>query len=192
MDGVVGLKDFFALFDEKFGSRIKADLKKELQELLPTRAGQRRLQSDILKPWNDLENQKFDKITGSSYYKIGAEFRLPICSAKLKPQNKGHYRDVLNERYLSLSMGSENFKGKIRHGNEDLIFKNEDEMYRYETQIETFRKCLEVIEKEIEILSQLSLKDQIKYKFPIAKLHPLMFFWEKKYLEAFYGLISCF
>lgn len=30
-------------------------------------------------------------------------------------------------------MGSENFKGKVRHGNEDLIFKNEDEMYKLDT-----------------------------------------------------------
>lgn len=61
------------------------------------------------------------------------EFRLPICSAKLHPKNKTHYRSQLNERYLSLSMGSENFKGKVRHGNEDLIFKNEDEMYKLDT-----------------------------------------------------------
>ena len=30
MEGVVGLKDFFALFDERFGSKIRADLKKEI------------------------------------------------------------------------------------------------------------------------------------------------------------------
>lgn len=150
MEGVVGLKDFFALFDERFGSKIKADLKKEIQDLIPTRGSQRRLQSDILKPWNDLENQKFEKIPDSSYYKIGKEFHLPICTAKLDPKNNKHYQDVLNERYLSLSMGSENFKCKIRNGNEDLIFKNEDEMYKLDTQIEMFRKCQDVVEQEIE------------------------------------------
>lgn len=56
MEGVVGLKDFFVLLDERFGNRIKPDLKKELKDLIPTRGSQRRLQSDILKPWNDLEN----------------------------------------------------------------------------------------------------------------------------------------
>lgn len=30
MDGVIGIKDFFTLFDEKFGNRIKPDLKKEI------------------------------------------------------------------------------------------------------------------------------------------------------------------
>jgi len=71
LEGVIGLRDFFNMFDERFGSRIKPELKKEIEELLPTRDGQRRLQSDILKPWNDLENQKFEKIHDSSYYKIG-------------------------------------------------------------------------------------------------------------------------
>jgi len=43
MEGVVGLKDFFTLLDERFGNKIKADLKKELQDLIPTRGSQRRL-----------------------------------------------------------------------------------------------------------------------------------------------------
>lgn len=44
------------LFEDKFGPRLKSDLKKEVQSLIPTRENQRRLQSEILKPWNDLEN----------------------------------------------------------------------------------------------------------------------------------------
>lgn len=150
LEGVIGLRDFFNLFDERFGSRIKPELKKEIEELLPTRDGQRRLQSDILKPWNDLENQKFEKIHDSSYYKIGQQFHLPICSEKMNPENNDHYRSALNERYLSLSMYSENFKCKVRNGNEDLIFKNEDEMYKLATQIEMFQKCRDVVEVEIQ------------------------------------------
>ena len=86
-----------------------------------------------MRPWNDLENQKFEKILGSSYVKIGPNFRLPICSAKLDPKNGKDYSSFLNERYLSLSMGSENFKCRIRNLNEDLIFKNEDDMYKIDT-----------------------------------------------------------
>lgn len=56
----------------------------------------------------------------------------------MNPENNNHYRGALNERYLSLSMYSENFKCKVRNGNEDLIFKNEDEMYKLATQIEMF------------------------------------------------------
>jgi|TARA_B110000285_G_scaffold232946_1_gene305368 hypothetical protein len=99
------------------------------------------LKSDILRPWNDLENQKFEKIHDSSYYRIEDHFPLPICSAKLDPANGVFYRQFLNENYLSLSMGSENFKFKIRNINEDMIFKNEDEMYKLDTQIEMFEKC---------------------------------------------------
>ena len=90
-EGVISLKDFFRLFDDKFGYKVKSDLKKDLQILLPTRENNRRLQSDILKPWNDLENQKFEKIHDSSYYKIEHQFPLPICSAKLDPKNGQFY-----------------------------------------------------------------------------------------------------
>lgn len=55
--------------------------------------------------------------------------------------NGGLYKQFLNDRYLSLSMGSENFKFKDRNINENMIFKNEDEMYKYDTQIEMFEKC---------------------------------------------------
>lgn len=109
MEGVVGLKDFFNNFDERFGTKIKPELRKELQDLIPTRGISRRLQSDILKPWNDLENQNFEKIPNSSYYKIGSNFTLPICTAKLDPKNGQDYYPYLNERFLSLSMGSENY-----------------------------------------------------------------------------------
>ena len=172
------------MFDERFGSRIKPELKKEIEELLPTRDGQRRLQSDILKPWNDLENQKFEKIQDSSYYKIGQQFHLPICSAKMNPEHNNHYRGALNERNLSLSMYSEHFKCKVRNGHEDLIFKNEDEMYKLATQIEMFQKCRDVVEVEIQEYDLLSAKERAKYEFPRHKFSPLMHYWEKKYKDA--------
>lgn len=100
---------------------------------MPTRDGQRRLQSDILRPWNDLENQRFEKIQDSSYYKIDKNFPLPICSAKIDPKHDGFYQGFLNDKYLSLSMGSESYKFKLRNVNEDMIFKNEDEMYKLDT-----------------------------------------------------------
>lgn len=67
----------------------------------------------------------------------------------MDPKNGMHYQNELNEGYLSLSMGSENFKSKSRNINEEFIFKNEDEMYKLDTQIEMFRKCQDIIEVEI-------------------------------------------
>ena len=58
---------------------------------------------------------------------------MPICSAKVAPENKDEFSAFLNDKYLSLSMSSENFKFKMRNANEDLIFKNEDEMYKLDT-----------------------------------------------------------
>ena len=70
LDGVISINDMFVLFEDKFGHKIKEELKNEIEILLPTRDHNRRLQSDILRPWNDLENQKFEKMQDSSYYKI--------------------------------------------------------------------------------------------------------------------------
>jgi len=56
LEGIISLNDMFMLFEEKFGSKIKEELKAEIEQLLPTRDHNRRLKSDILRPWNDLEN----------------------------------------------------------------------------------------------------------------------------------------
>jgi len=155
LEGIVSLQDMFMLFGEKFGFKIKEDLREEVEHLLPTRDHNRRLKSDILRPWNDLENQRFEKIQDSSYYKLDKDFPLPVCTAKLHPSHGAFYQQFLNERYLSLSMGSENFKFKIRNVNEDLMFKNEDEMYKLDTQIEMFQKCLNVVQEEITRFDEL-------------------------------------
>ena len=36
------------------------DVKEEILKLLPTRDSNRRMLSNLLKPWNDIENQKFE------------------------------------------------------------------------------------------------------------------------------------
>lgn len=90
----------------------------------------RRYQSTILRPWNDIENQKYTKIPGSSYYKIAEKFPLPICSAKMDPYNGKFYTELLNDQYLSLATGSENYKFKVRNLNEEMIYKNEDDMFK--------------------------------------------------------------
>lgn len=147
--------------------------------MLPTRDSQRRLQSDILRPWNDLENQRFEKIHDSSYYRIDKHFPLPICSAKLDPKHDGFYKGFLNDKYLSLSLGSESYKFKMRNANEDAIFKNEDDMYKLDTQIENFRKCLDILNAEIARYQDLSSSQQKDYQFPWNKFRPLMYYWEK-------------
>ena len=61
----------------------------------------------LIKPWNDLDHQAFEKISpDSSYYRIDDRdgFPIPTCTAKeLDPV----YKNNLNDRYLSLATGSE-------------------------------------------------------------------------------------
>lgn len=74
LDGVISIEQFFLLFDERFAYKLSESLKEEVKNLFPTKDHSRRCQSNILKPWNDLENQKFEKIPDSSYYKIDQFF----------------------------------------------------------------------------------------------------------------------
>ena len=55
-EGVLSLMEFFKLFEAKFGSKVRQDIKDEIEKLLPTRDMNRRAQSNLLKPWNDIEN----------------------------------------------------------------------------------------------------------------------------------------
>lgn len=135
-EGIISQLDFMAIFHESFAPRLRTDLRKELEALLSSRNDQRRAHANLLKPWNELDSQRWSKIADSSYFKLDEAFPMPICSAKMAPENKDDYRAFLNDKYLSLSMGSENFgRFKVRNANEDLIFKNEDEMYKLDMQI---------------------------------------------------------
>lgn len=78
-DGVISITEFFMLFDEKFSSKLKQDIKEEIIKLLPTRDQSRRFLSNLLKAWNDTENQTFEKISNSSYYRIDESFPMPSC-----------------------------------------------------------------------------------------------------------------
>jgi len=50
------------------------------------------------------------------------------------------YYKNLNDQYLSLAIGTENFKFKFRNTNEEQIYKTEDKMYELDTQIDNILK----------------------------------------------------
>ena len=78
-----------------------------------------------------MENQRYTKIPNTTYYKTDLnKFTMPICSAKENPVNKGHYKKFLNDQYLMVATGQENYKFKVRNVNEEQIYKNEDDMFR--------------------------------------------------------------
>ena len=130
-EGVLSLKEFFQLYDEKFQQKLKQEIKDEMDKLLPTRDINRRNLSMLLKAWNDTENTTFEKVADSSYYKIDEAFPIPTCTMKMTDPV---YHKNLNDVYLSLATGSEN--KKFRNTNEDKIYTIEDKMYEYDTQID--------------------------------------------------------
>ena len=142
--GVLSLTEFFKLYEDKFCNKLRQEIKDELQKLLPTRDQSRRAQSDLLKPWNDTENQTFEKIQESSYYRIPDDFPIPTCTRKMMYEL---YYNHVNDRYLSLATGSEgNFKFKVRNSYEEIIYKTEDKMYEFDTQIDNIEKCCEIVD----------------------------------------------
>jgi len=78
-DGVTSIKETMELFDDKFQNKLRQDTKEEIMKLLPTRDQSRRQQSNLLKTWNDTENQNFLKVQSSSYFRINETFPLPSC-----------------------------------------------------------------------------------------------------------------
>lgn len=57
------------------------------------------------------------------------------------------YHENINDQYLSLATGSENFKFKFRNTNEEGIYKTEDKMYELDTQIDNIERSLSVVAK---------------------------------------------
>jgi len=97
-----------------------------------------------LKPVSDIESAKLEKVT-DSYYKLPEEFPTPISSGRYKHQM---YSDTLNDDYCCWTIGTENFKFKIRNQNEEALFKNEDEMYEIDFGIIKYENTLSNIRKE--------------------------------------------
>jgi hypothetical protein len=132
----------------------------------------------MLKPWNDTENQTFKKIPDSSYYMIEEGFPIPTCTMKMVEEI---YHKNINDKYLSLAIGTENFKFKFRNHNEDQIYKTEDKMYELDTQIDNIVKSQIVVNDQAAHFEQLTEADQMLYKFPVNLLHPLRFYWDQKF-----------
>ena len=41
--GIISQKDFLEIFDERYGAKIKSDIRKDLESLLPSRDNHRRI-----------------------------------------------------------------------------------------------------------------------------------------------------
>lgn len=88
------------------------------------------------------------------------------------------YWKNINDQYLSLATGSENFKFKFRNTNEENIYKTEDKMYELDTQIDNIQKSLQIVTDQCDYFETLSEEEQAKYKFPCMRLNPLRFYWD--------------
>jgi len=94
------------------------------------------------------------------------------------------YSKNINDQYLSLATGSENFKFKFRNTNEEIIYKTEDKMYELDTQIDNICRSQIVVVEQCEYFESLSEEDQNKYRFPCQLLSPLRYYWDQKFRKS--------
>lgn len=109
----------------------------------------------LLKPLSDLDTnllKKSDNVT-PSYYRVPADFPLPICTGRYLERELAK---TLNDRYCSSTIGTENFKFKIRNPNEEALFKNEDDMYEVDHEMIQFESCKKTLIKEQEYCETLT------------------------------------
>jgi hypothetical protein len=88
------------------------------------------------------------------------------------------YKDNLNDQYLSMATGTEDFKFKFRNHNQEIIYKVEDRLYELDTQIDNYQRSLKIITDECSKFESLDEAEQNAFKFPSEKLSPLRFYWE--------------
>lgn len=96
--------------------------------MLALRDKSRRTDNPLLKPISELELEHFNftEQVSPSYYRIPADFCMPVCGGRYLNQLA---QDVMNEVYVSVTQGSENFKLRQKNPSEEALIKNEDDMY---------------------------------------------------------------
>lgn len=176
MDGVFSLKQFFILFDEKFKSKFKPEVKEELDKLLQSRDTTRRTNCKMLKSWNDVEGFNLERVPSQCYYKLTAEFPNPIATKKMT--DPIYYLNI-NDKYISVSTGSEN--SNCRNTNVVNIFKVEDKLFEFDMQIDNMSRSLEILDGEISKFNCLSESEQAVFTLSQNKFEPMRYLWDKKW-----------
>lgn len=98
----------------------------QLQGILALRDNSRRHANPLLKPLSEVDLTQFQPQITPSYYQLPADYPMPVCSGRYTCRVSA---DCLNDAFVSITTGSENFKCKQKNVHEDLLFKNEDDMY---------------------------------------------------------------
>jgi hypothetical protein len=118
--------------------------------MMVARENSRRFNNNLLRPLSEVDLTLFghnDRVT-PKYYCLPNDFPVPICS--------GRYEDpilssVLNDRYCSISSGSENFRFRTRYEYEHKLFENEDSMFRFDQEILQYKTVSKKLEKELPL-----------------------------------------
>lgn len=150
--GVLSLHDFLSVVqDLKVKSGAQAQEAEEiflqLEKLIVGRENSRRVNNMLLKPLSEIDLSQFarEDHVSSSYYRLQGDHNKPICTGRLLDPI---CIQVLNEKYCSVTTGSENFKFKQKYEYEDNLFRTEDAMYGYDHELYQLGAVLAKLRKE--------------------------------------------
>ena len=121
----------------------------QLKSMISSRDTSRREGNVLMKPVSEFD--KADQIS-KSYYRLADnavdhQYAIPICSGRFGSEI---CQKTLNDRYVSVSTGQDDFRFKTKNPNEELLFKNEDEMYQTDHKILQLENIIMKLEAEHE------------------------------------------
>ena len=114
------------------------------------RESSRRFNNNLLRPLSEVDLTLFahnDRVT-PKYYCLPKDFPIPVCSGR---SNDPILSSVLNDRYCSISSGSENFRFRTKYEYEHKLVDNEDSMFKFDLAILQFRTVIKKLELELPL-----------------------------------------
>ena len=128
--------EFLDLAKDLFQSNSD-DLLNYLENLLSLRDKSRRDGNQLLMPISliDIGQHKSAKTDTKSYYKLPADYHMPVCIGKSTSKISMHN---LNDEYVCMDVRTDDYRAKIKNVHEDNLFKNEDEIYQIDYKILKF------------------------------------------------------
>ena len=150
--GVLSIHEFISVvLDLKITSGAQAQEADEiflhLEKLIVGRENSRKVNNMMLKPLSEIDLSQFTREdhVSYSYYRLQDDYSNPICTGRLLDPVCAQ---VLNEKYCSVTTGSENFKFKQKYEYEDNLFRTEDTMYGYDHELYQLSAVLAKLRKE--------------------------------------------
>ena len=140
-EGIFGADELFVLLEPLF-NEANVDFDQFRSLALSREQNRRKLSWFCMNLQEYYSNQKNNiKRVDKSYSRLPLEFLMPVCSGKDEI-----CKEVLNDDWVSIPIGSEDFKFSSRNNFEQEIYQVEDQRYYYDQAIKCNQDLIQVLE----------------------------------------------